>query len=255
MSPRSDLTPKDGKASFVDLHTHVLPGVDDGPETWDEAVEILRQAASGGTALMVATPHGDDRRRWDNIDSLRHLCHDLNSALQLEQLPLSVVLGMENPVELDLADQVQRGAALTVTGSDYILVELPFLQLPLYWEEVLFQLQLSGLRPILAHPERQLQIQDDPELLAGAVSRGVMTQVTAGSIAGHFGPRPKKTAETLFKKDLVQIIASDCHRPEGSRGPQLLEGFRAAAKLIGLERATQMLAGVPGVTADSPPAT
>ena len=227
------------------MHSHVLPGVDDGPQEWEEAMEMLRRAASGGTSLMVATPHGGSRGRWDKIDSLKHLCQDLNTALELEQVPLTVVLGMESPLELDMVEQIERGVALTINGSDYILVELPFLQLPLYWEEVLFQLQLRGLRPVITHPERQTQVQKNPDLLTGAAGRGILMQVTAGSLVGHFGPVVKKTAEALFKKGLVHVIASDCHGPAGPRGPGLFDGFLATTKLVGQELAMQMFSETP----------
>lgn len=230
---------------FVDLHSHVIPGVDDGPETWEESMEMLRNAARCGTDLIVATPHGGDRGRWDRVDSLERLCRELNEASVQEELPLRVALGMENPIELDVVGQIEKGAALTINSSSYILIELPFSQLPIYWEESLFQLQLQGLRPVIAHPERQAQIQDDPSLLAGAVNRGVLAQVTGGSLVGRFGPKVRKTADTLLKKGLVHIVASDCHGPDGSRGPDLQKAFDAAAKLAGRERAVKMLSETP----------
>ena len=230
---------------YVDIHSHILPGVDDGAETWEEAVDILKVAANAGTTVMVATPHGDNRARWDNIDSLKDLSGDLNAMLASEGVPLNIVLGMENPLELDMVAQVKRGTALTLNGSEYILVELPFQQLPIYWEEVLFQLQLDGLHPIIAHPERQVQLQANPNLLSGLVERGILLQVTAGSLVGSFGPRAKKAAETLFKKGFAHIIASDCHRSEGSRGPDLNGGARAATKIVGQSLAIQMVSDLP----------
>ncbi len=230
---------------FVDLHSHVLPGVDDGPETWDDALAMLRSAAGSGTALIVATPHGDKRGTWDNVGSLKSLTEDLNAELEEEHLSLTVVLGMEVPLELNAVERLEMGNTLTLNGSTYILVELPFLQLPLYWEEVLFQMQLGGLRPIIAHPERQAQIQENPDKLATAVDRGVLAQVTAGSLVGHFGPLVRRTAERLLKGGLVHIIASDCHGPGGPRGPDLEAGFQAASKLVGRGVAAQMVSETP----------
>jgi len=245
MPPGSKSTDNLPSVQFVDVHTHVLPGVDDGPDSWDEAMETLRQAAQGGATRLVATPHGDARRRWDTVDSLRTLCEKLNETLRLEQVPLEVMLGMENPVELNIMERVEAGSALSLNGSAYILMELPFNQLPLYWEDVLFQIQLAGLRPIIVHPERQEQIQGDPDIVSRAVDRGVLIQVTSGSIAGGFGPAARKSAETLLKRDLVHIIASDCHRPEGHRGPDMNDGFAAAAKLVGRDKAVKMACETP----------
>ncbi|MBI2867307.1 MAG: tyrosine protein phosphatase [Chloroflexi bacterium] len=230
---------------FIDLHSHVLPGVDDGPKSWDDTMRMLRRAAQGGTGTIVATPHSRDRASWEDIATLRRLCDQANETLGKERLPLTVVLGMENSLLLDTAKRVQAGAGLTYNGSRYVLVELPFLQLPLYWEEELFQLQLQDYIPLIAHPERQAQIQERPEFLAPVVERGMLAQVTAGSLTGVFGSRVKKVAERLVAKGLVQVIASDCHVPDGPRNPDLADGVWAAAKLIGEKRALAMATAVP----------
>ena len=158
---------------------------------------------------------------------------------------LTVLLGMENPLEPRVVQGLKDGSALALNGSSYVLVEFPYVELPLYWEDVLFQLQLQGRRPIIAHPERQAQIQKRPELLAGPVARGVLTQITAGSLTARFGSRVRKAAETLLAAGLVHVIASDAHAAEGPRAPELLEGFAAAAHLVGLEKATEMMSLLP----------
>ena len=206
---------------------------------------MLRQAAGGGTALVVVTPHGDNRATWSEIRELQRLLAELKDNMQKEGTPLQLVLGMEVPLTMDAAEDVAKGTALTINGSNYVLVELPFQQLPLYWEQALFQLQLKGLRPILAHPERQNDIQANPHLISGVVDRGVLTQVTAGSLAGSFGPKVKKAAETLLKRRLVHVIASDCHRSEGPRSPEMAAGFQAAVKLVGEELLAQMAIETP----------
>ena len=245
---KSEVKPEGGSpgAGFVDLHAHVLPGVDDGPQSWDSAVDMLRTAAAAGTIHIVATPHGDRRAAWDSVDSLRDLCGRLAEQLESEGVPITLSLGMEVPLELDTADKVDEGRALTLDGSSYILVELPFSQLPLYWEEALFRLQLGGLHPVIAHPERQAQLQENHDLLAGPVSRGILTQLTAGSLIGGFGPKVKRAAEALCKKGLASFLASDCHSHDGSRGPDMQAGFRAAAKLVGQEAAARMAWEIPG---------
>ncbi len=215
------------------------------PKPLEMALEMLRLAAKNGTRLIVATPHGDSRAKWRDTDALRESCRGLNEAMKAEGLSLSVLLGMENPLELDLVEQLNNGSALHCNDSPYALVEFPYRQLPIYWEEALFNLQLGGKRPIIAHPERQTQIQENPELLAGVVRRGVMTQITAGSLSRRSGSLVRKTAETLVKNGLAHVIASDAHGPTGPRNTSLLEGFAAASKLVGTETATKMMTEVP----------
>ena len=148
-------------------------------------------------------------------------------------------------MQLGLAERLEEGSALTYNGSEYVLVELPFTQLPLYWEQVLFQLQLAGKQPVIAHPERQAQIQGNPGLLAGAVGRGVLTQITAGSLSRRFGSRVRKSAETLLKSGLTHVIASDAHGVQDPRSPDLLDGFNAAARPVGQEASTHMMTDLP----------
>jgi len=230
---------------FIDLHCHVLPMVDDGPSKWDEAMDMFRQASESGTSTIIATPHGDSRGRWEKIESLEQICLELNKALKQEQIPLNLLLGMEVPLELNTVERVKNRTALTLNGSAYILVELPFLQLPLYWEEALFQMQMGGLKPIIAHPERQAQLSKNPNLMAGVVGRGVLGQLTAGSLVGEFGPDTKKSAEILLRRGLVHVIASDAHRARQARSTDIRPGLKAAIKIVGQEQADNMTSGLP----------
>ena len=149
MAPDTEPTKEVQGFGFVDLHAHVLPGVDDGPEDWDQAMEMLKRAAQGGTSIVVATPHGDARRRWDKVNTLRRLCDELNKALEQEQVALSLVLGMETGMELDLVEQVEKGDSLTINNSRYILVEPPFSQLPLFWRRHCSGCSLVDCSPFL----------------------------------------------------------------------------------------------------------
>ena len=167
-----------------DLHTHILPGVDDGAQTTADALEMARVAAQHGTRVMLATPHCKDVTENWSVPYVRDLLEDMNSRIQDEAIVLTLALGMEN--HLDLFEEVSSGRALPINGSRYILVEMPLFGRPNYMEDVLFQLQ--GLTPVLAHPDRAEAFQSDPELLVGFVERGMLSQITAGSIVGHFGP-------------------------------------------------------------------
>lgn len=238
-----ELPPPDG--GFVDIHSHPLAGVDDGAESWDESIAIIERAAEGGTTVMVATPHGDRRGRWKDVEGLRAKCDELNEEARRRGIGLSVLLGMEAPLALDMVQRLAGGSSLTLNRTDCVLVEFPFAELPLYWEDALFQLQLAGKRPIIAHPERQARIQARPEMLRGPVDRGILVQVTAASLAGHMGQGAKKAADRLLKNGLAHIIASDTHAPEGPRGPDLLAGYNAAARLVGPEKAAEMASTFP----------
>ena len=230
---------------MLDLHSHILPGVDDGPSTMEESIEMARLAYEDGTRTIVATPHNRDVTERSSISAVGDLADRLNQEIQARYIPLRVLLGMENHLEMDTPEQVDKGLAIPIEGTHYILVELPFEFYPFYGEEVFFKLQIKGLRPIVVHPERNLAIQDNSQILANLVQKGALAQITASSIAGTFGKEPQNVSKELLRQNLVHIIASDGHTAGGTRKPLLSPGVEAAARVIGREAARKMVEDIP----------
>ena len=231
--------------SMYDLHSHILPNVDDGAKTQSETMEMLRVAASDGTKIILATPHRKDITERSSVPHIQELASNTNRAIQEEGLNLTLALGMENHLDIDLPKDVEEGRALPINNSKYILVEMPWFGRPIYLEQVLFEIQAMGLTPILAHPERLEIFQSDPEFLVNLVERGMLTQITAGSLLGYFNRNVRKFTVQLFKNNLVHILASDCHFSAGTRSPKLSPGFDAAVKLVGYDRAAKMVIDLP----------
>ena len=231
--------------SMYDLHSHILPNIDDGAKSQSATMEMLRVADSDGTKIILATPHRKDVTDNWSIPHIKELANNTNRAIQKEGLDISLVLGMENHLDIDLPEEVAQGRALTINASKYILVELPFFGRPIYVEQILFEIQAMGLTPILAHPERLEVFISDPEFLVNLVERGMLTQMTSGSLLGYFGGNVRKFTVQLFKNNLVHVLASDCHFPGGPRSPKLSPGLNAAVKLVGYERASRMVVDLP----------
>ena len=245
---RTSLHAETGAAGYsimYDLHSHILPGVDDGANTLDDAIEMARVAAASGTRVMLATPHRKDVTENLSISYVQSRLNDLNGEMEKGDIELQLLMGMENHLDPELPAELLGGRALPINGSRYALVELPFFGSPNYVDEVLFQLQLQGVTPVLAHPERIEMIQRDPERLAGFVERGMLSQITAGSIVRHFGGPVKRFAHRLLRRGLVHVIASDTHYPRGPRSPVLSPGAEAAARIVGLESAQAMVVDTP----------
>lgn len=247
---------------MIDLHAHLLPGVDDGARSLDEAISLARLAVEDGTSVVVVTPHAGGRdaaapaarltaaqvQRWTAA---------LQAELDAARLPLRLVPGMEVFVEaalferLSQSDQTDR---LPVLGqSRYVLLELPPHALPPRLPDLLFHLQAAGYVPLIAHPERNAAMVEQPHLLYEMVARGCLAQVTAMSLTGAFGPRVQAAAELLLEHELVHVIASDAHWfPERPTG--LSTAVARAAALIGEEQARAMVTTVPrGVLENQPP--
>jgi protein-tyrosine phosphatase len=225
---------------MIDLHTHILPGVDDGVRTEEEAVEFARMAHADGVRLIVATPHCKEGYWLNDREKVLAGVASLRASLEREQVPLQIEPGAEVHLCPDLVERVADGRAPTIADNGKtLLLELSLSQYPVELENLIFQLKLAGIEPLFAHPERIRYFQDDATRFESAVRLGAYGQITTGSITGIFGREVQEYSEELLSKGLVQVLASDAHNVRG-RKPVLSEALRAMAALIGEERALAM---------------
>ena len=223
---------------MIDLHSHILPGIDDGPATLDGSLELARAAAAAGTRTILATPHINTDERIDaamvaaGIEALR-------PALEAAEIPLEVLPGGEIAIWrlVDLDDDALRSLALG--GGPYLLVESPFSPVVGDFEPLVLDLHARGHRVLLAHPERCPAFQRDPPRLERLIEAGALAQVTAGSMAGAFGTTVRRFTSGLLRDGLAHVVASDAHDAV-KRPPGLGAGFAA------LER------DLPGVSMQQP---
>ena len=230
---------------MIDLHCHILPGLDDGPLRMDESVEMAMAAYRDGTRLIAATPHNRDVVQRSSVIAARDLVSRLKRELKKRSVPLTVLFGMENHLEMDTVEQVDMGGAWPIEGTCFILIELPFEIYPFHTQETLQKLMALGLRPVIVHPERNIPIQRNPRLLADLVAGGALSQVTAGSLTGAYGETVQGVSEELLRRGLAHILASDGHAARGERAPLLSAGVEAAARLVGMPAARRMVEDLP----------
>lgn len=216
---------------MIDIHTHILPGLDDGPGTIEESLEMAEACVSAGFTAVVATPHVIPGVFENGSQEILESVRALRKSLEAEKIPLEVYPGAEYHITPDLPQDLAEGKLVTLgnTGK-YLLVELPVQELPPYTEQVLFQILLNGVTPVLAHPERNEYLATHPQALAELVRKGVLVQVTAGCLTGLFGSLPKKAAYRYLKEEMVHFVATDAHGP----GRRLDAAARAAALLGGI---------------------
>ncbi|HET8797659.1 MAG TPA: CpsB/CapC family capsule biosynthesis tyrosine phosphatase [Thermoanaerobaculia bacterium] len=222
---------------MIDLHHHCLPGVDDGPHEWDEAVAMCRMAADEGIETIVATPHVL-RGRWRSFSP-----HELRTRLaELQQRTATprLLLGSEYFFGHDMVDVLAAGNAIVpLAGGSYVLIELAANSVPPHFEQPLYRAQLEGWTLILAHPERNLVLQERPDLAVELAGRGVKLQITAGSLLGEFGSAARRAAETFLDRGIVHFLATDAHNT-GKRPPRM----RAAAELLGQRYGAELAAAL-----------
>jgi len=201
----------------IDLHTHILPGLDDGVDTLEAGVDLARRAVESGVEAIAATPHV----RADyptSVEAMMQSLAALRACIEFEDLPIRILPGGEIGLEqLDLRGPEElRGFGLGGNAS-YLLVEAPYGVLPIDFEERLFRLRLLDFTPVLAHPERSIALREDPALLERVVASGVLVQLTAGSLAGTEGESARNTAFALLDAGLAHCVASDAHGPSLGR--------------------------------------
>lgn len=223
---------------FTDIHSHILPGFDDGAADEDEFLRMARAAVRGGTARMVATPHydldGPDLELEDVTASLgRHL-----ELLRNEGIPLELVYGVEVRINTGLYHLAREDgdlSRLSLGGfGKFILADLPLIDMPTATADILFQVQLSGYTPILAHPERNRYLSTRPQTVRELVERGVEIQVNSGSLEGLYGKQARRSAQALLREGVARLVASDAHSP-GTRSTDLSSAARIIRAQLGDE--------------------
>lgn len=198
---------------MIDIHTHILPEIDDGAESLDEAYEMALMAVRSGVKALVATPHSNQRVDFldDELKRQEKAFVELERILLQEKVPLKLYRGMEIWSSVDMVEKIKLGKLLTLNQTPYVLVEFAFDEEPWWMEAMIEELQGVGLVPVLAHPERYFCVQEEPNLLQEWRMQGALAQMNKGSILGRFGRGIERTAEVLLRNHLFTCIASDAH--------------------------------------------
>jgi len=200
---------------MIDLHCHILPGIDDGSKSMEQSLEMARVFEQAGYEQVVTTPHTVPGTSWmPSPATIRERVAELNQAIRDESIQLTVLPGAEIALYPQVPDLLDDGMIQSLADTSYVLIEPPFQRLPLGWEQVFFELKSRGYTPLLAHAERCEQLADKQELFEELVSTGIYLQVNWGSFLGHHGGKAKKTAVYLASKGYIHCLATDSHRPD-----------------------------------------
>ena len=234
---------------MIDIHCHLLPEVDDGPKSWDAALEMCRIAAQDGITQSVATPHANDRYPYDRsylTTVLTHLQEKVGASLRLS-------LGCDFHFTYENLERVlAQPRNYTIGETDYLLVELSDYSVPIQLSDCFIRLGDRRLTPILTHPERNPILQQNPQRLLEWVEQGCLIQVTASALTGSWGERPEIIARWLLDRAAVHVLATDAHDPK-RRVPILSQARAVAEKIVGPEYAEALVQGNPGAIVNGLP--
>ncbi|MGA9754523.1 MAG: CpsB/CapC family capsule biosynthesis tyrosine phosphatase [Desulfobaccales bacterium] len=235
---------------MIDIHAHILPGLDDGAKTWKQSLQMARLAMEDGIKTMVATPHLFKTRSID-LKQINHkkmiLQHidELRQKLLEEKIPLEIIPGCDFPLGFESLQLLENGQVLTINDANrYLLLELPDTSLPPATEEICFRLLSKGITPILTHPERHMIIQQMPHKLKRLIDLGCLAQMTGNSLTGWFGRGVKKLARQLVKLGYIHLLATDTHNLR-NRPPVLSPALIELTRLVGEKRARAMVHDIP----------
>jgi protein-tyrosine phosphatase len=238
---------------MIDLHCHLLPGIDDGPADRATALQMARIAVDDGICVTACTPHIYPGLYDNDRDGIGREVAAFRDVLADAGIPLQLVSGADVHLEPGLVAGIEQGRIPTLAGSRYLLLEPPHHSAPPGFEQAVFELMAAGLIPVITHPERLRWVEMHFDVFCRLTDRGCWMQVTAGALTGRFGSRPRYWADRFVAEGRAHLLATDAHDAK-RRPPLLTEGFQAAARLVGEEQARLMVEDRPArVLADQAP--
>lgn len=225
---------------MIDLHCHMLPGIDDGAPDLETALAMARMAVADGITVTACTPHMMPGYYDNTSEGVRAAVIELQRELDAADIPLRLVTGADVHLVTGLAGALKTGAKLTLADSRYFLFEPPHNTAPPRMAEAVFDCMAAGFHPLITHPERLRWVEDHYDLMVRMAEAGAWMQITAGSVTGRFGKRTQYWAERMLDDGIVHILATDAHNLK-SRSPVLSEAVEAVAARLGRQAANDMV--------------
>lgn len=239
---------------MIDLHCHLLPGIDDGASELAASLAMARIAADDGIRTIACTPHIYPGLFENDSAGIAARVQDLQGCLQAEGIALDLVIGADAHLTPELLGRLHAGTAPTLAGSRYFLLEPPHTVAPPRFAEAVFAFINAGYVPVITHPERLTWIRQHYAAFATMVRSGAWMQVTSGSLCGRFGKEAQYFGQKMLDDGFVHILATDAHDPR-RRKPLLAEGHRAAESRVGAEEALRLVVARPQAILDNLPPT
>ncbi|MBY7144612.1 tyrosine protein phosphatase [Virgibacillus sp. NKC19-3] len=209
---------------MIDIHSHILPGVDDGAKTESDSIAMAKAAMDDGIDTIIATPHHRNGQFENDRQMIQTNVSILNDLFAKEDIPLTVLAGQEVRMNGDMIEDIRNGELLALNDTKYLFVEFPSDHVPRYANQLLFDIQVEGFIPVIVHPERNRELLEHPSRLYDFVRKGALTQVTAGSVVGKFGKSIQKYSDQLIEANQTHFIASDAHNTT-TRGFVMKDAF------------------------------
>lgn len=224
---------------MIDIHSHLIPSVDDGARTVDETFELIKEAQNAGFSDIILTPHYMLDAYEPNAKELILWKEKLQEILNKEEIAVNLHIGMEVYIAEDIINLIKQNKILTLAESKYLLMELPLNTNVKYLDDVIFKLLENNITPIIAHPERYKCVQEQPNIVEKLIEKECLIQSNYGSILGIYGKKAQKTVKYLLKKNLIDFLGTDTHR-KNTIYLEIEKASKKIKKLIGEEKLKEL---------------
>ena len=223
---------------MIDLHSHIIPKIDDGPANLKQSLEMVRKYAEAGYHQVVATPHYILGSPWmHSPEFIKKKVNELNQAITKEGVDLTILPGMEVAMDARMGELLDTGKLLTLAEKSYVLIETPFQRIPPQWKELFFDLISRDYKILLAHPERCGQLSRTPKLCDEIIAFGVYFQINWLSFLGFYGREVERLTRYMAKNGFIHCLATDSHDSDYRHAGQVKHAMKLVEKLIGKENA------------------
>lgn len=196
---------------MIDIHNHILPTIDDGPNNEEEMLALIKQAVEQGISSIVATPHHLHYKYNNSFGDVERQVNELNNNDIIKRMNINVYVGQEVRITDQLIRDLDNGNVRGINYSRYILLELPSRNVPHFTQRILYEIQIRGYIPIIVHPERNKEIASDINILYKLINQGALSQITTSSLSGKMGKKLQKLSLQMIENQLIHFIASDAH--------------------------------------------
>ena len=217
---------------MIDIHSHILPWVDDGAKDIAMSIDMAKMYLDNGITKVIATPHYIEGSRAISIEENIAALEELRKELLKEKLEIEIFLGNEVYISPNMLENIDNKKVCTLNNTRYVLIELPMNDIPIYVENVIYTLLIEGYVPIIAHPERNIKIMEDPNILYNYISKGALAQLNLPSLEGLYGNKVMMTAEILLKHQMIHFVGTDAHTNR-MRSPNVQEALKILMSIVG----------------------
>lgn len=224
---------------MIDVHCHILPGIDDGARGIDESMQMVKEAYEAGFTAIISTSHYIEESYHTSKAQRKELIDVLNTKIEQEGMDIKILNGAEAYISPNLVELIEQQDLPTMNGTKYLLMELPMHNQILHLETVVSKVIDKGITIIIAHPERYLYVQKNDKVLNELAEMGVLFQANYGSCIGQYGKEAQKTLKKLLKANKISFFGTDCHR-EGSVYTKMPEILKKLEKMIGREKVEEL---------------